>query len=83
MDQFIVKQPDFLGGSTDVAFYTVTNVTVWLFFAVLAVVGLMVLSTSKRAIVPGRSQSIAELAYGFIYKMVEDICGKEGVKYFP
>jgi len=28
-------------------------------------------------------QSVAELAYGFIYKMVEDICGKEGVKYFP
>ena len=28
-------------------------------------------------------QFIVELAYGFIYKMVEDICGKEGVKYFP
>jgi F-type H+-transporting ATPase subunit a len=28
-------------------------------------------------------QSVAELAYGFVYKMVEDICGKEGVKYFP
>ena len=38
---------------------------------------------SKRAIVPTRMQSVAELAYGFVYKMVEDICGKEGLKYFP
>jgi len=30
-----------------------------------------------------RIQSIAELAYGFIYKMVEDVTGKDGVKYFP
>nr|WP_302477060.1 F0F1 ATP synthase subunit A [Ruegeria arenilitoris] len=79
MDQFIVKP--LFGG--EMAWYTPTNVTLWLFFAVLAIVGLLVLSTSKRAIVPTRMQSIAELAYGFIYKMLEDICGKEGVKYFP
>ncbi|GGH39015.1 ATP synthase F0 subcomplex A subunit [Cribrihabitans marinus] len=80
MDQFIVKP--LFGGDT-IAWYTLTNVTLWLALAVLAVVALLVLGTSKRAIVPGRSQSIAELAYGFIYKMVEDICGKEGLKYFP
>ncbi|WP_170442016.1 F0F1 ATP synthase subunit A [Ruegeria arenilitoris] len=79
MDQFIVKP--LFGG--EMAWYTPTNVTLWLFFAVLAIIGLLVLSTSKRAIVPTRMQSIAELAYGFIYKMLEDICGKEGVKYFP
>ncbi len=83
MDQFIVKIPDFLGGGTDLQFYSITNVTIWLFFSVLAVIGLLVLSTSKRAIVPSRMQSVAELAYGFIYKMLEDICGKEGIKYFP
>ncbi|GAB4538933.1 MAG: F0F1 ATP synthase subunit A [Ruegeria sp.] len=80
MDQFIVKP--LFGGDT-IAWYTPTNVTLWLFFAVLAIIGLLVLSTSKRAIVPTRMQSIAELAYGFIYKMLEDICGKEGVKFFP
>ncbi len=80
MDQFIVKP--LFGGDT-VAWYTPTNMTLWLSFAILAVIAILVLSTSKRAIVPGRSQSIAELAYGFIYKMVEDICGKEGVKFFP
>ncbi|MFA3920278.1 F0F1 ATP synthase subunit A [Ruegeria hyattellae] len=80
MDQFIVKP--LFGGDT-VAWYTPTNMTLWLGFAILAVIAVLVLSTSKRAIVPGRGQSVAELAYGFIYKMVEDICGKEGVKFFP
>ena len=84
MDQFIVK-PLFGDGAGDgaIAWYTPTNVTLWLFLAILAIIGLLVLSTSKRAIVPTRMQSIAELAYGFIYKMLEDICGKEGVRFFP
>ncbi|WP_170419070.1 F0F1 ATP synthase subunit A [Ruegeria atlantica] len=80
MDQFIVKP---LFGDGAIAWYTPTNVTLWMFFAIVAIFGLLVLSTSKRAIVPTRMQSVAELAYGFIYKMLEDICGKEGVKYFP
>ncbi len=80
MDQFIVKP---LFGGDSVSWYTPTNVTLWMGLAVLAVIALLVLSTSKRAIVPGRGQSIAELAYGFIYKMVEDVAGKDGVKYFP
>ncbi|MCL4133190.1 UNVERIFIED_CONTAM: hypothetical protein GTU68_032730 [Idotea baltica] len=80
MDQFIVKP---LFGNGDVSWYTPTNVTLWLGLTVLAIIALLVLSTSKRAIVPSRSQSIAELAYGFIYKMVEDVTGKDGIKYFP
>jgi F-type H+-transporting ATPase subunit a len=42
-----------------------------------------VLGTRGRAIVPTRVQSIAELAYGFVHKMVEDVAGKDGLKYFP
>ncbi|SLN74161.1 F0F1 ATP synthase subunit A [Ruegeria meonggei] len=80
MDQFIVKP---LFGDGAIAWYTPTNVTLWLFLAIAAVFALLVLSTSKRAIVPTRMQSVAELAYGFVYKMLEDICGKDGVKYFP
>jgi F-type H+-transporting ATPase subunit a len=51
--------------------------------AVVAVFALLVLGSSRRAIVPSRAQSVAELAYGFIYKMVEDVAGKDGVKFFP
>jgi F-type H+-transporting ATPase subunit a len=80
MDQFIVKP--LFGGDT-IHWYTPTNVTLWMALAILAIFALLVVSTSKRAIIPGRSQSIAEMAYGFVYKMVEDICGKDGLKYFP
>ena len=80
MDQFIVKP---LFGDSEIGVFTITNVTLWMGLAILAVIGIMVLGTRKRAIVPGRGQSIAELAYGFIYKMVEDVAGKDGVKYFP
>ncbi|TNF62713.1 MAG: F0F1 ATP synthase subunit A [Rhodobacteraceae bacterium] len=80
MDQFIVKP---LFGGDVIHWYTPTNATLWLFMAVLAVIGLMVLTTSRRAIVPTRGQSVAELTYGFIYKMVEDVTGKDAIKFFP
>ena len=80
LDQFIVKP---LFGDGAIHWYTVTNSTLWMALAVLSVVGLLVLGTRGRAIVPSRLQSIAELVYGFIYKMVEDVSGKDGVRYFP
>jgi len=80
MDQFIVKP--LFGGDT-IHWYTPTNVTLWMALAVLAIVLLLVVGTRGRAIVPTRTQSVAELAYGFIYKMVEDVTGKDGIKYFP
>ncbi len=80
MDQFLVSP---LFGDGPVNWYTPTNVTLWMGIAILCVVGLLVLGTRGRAIIPNRIQSVAELAYGFIYKMVEDVAGKDGVKYFP
>jgi F-type H+-transporting ATPase subunit a len=80
MDQFVVKP---LFGGEEIHWYTVTNVTLWMGVAVLAIIALMVLGTRRRAIVPSRSQSVAELIYGFIYRMVEDVTGHDGVKYFP
>ena len=80
MDQFEVKS---LFGGDVVNWYTPTNVTLWMFLSVVGITLLLVVGTRGRAIVPTRSQSIAELAYGFIYKMVEDVSGKDGVKYFP
>ncbi|MEM9970786.1 MAG: F0F1 ATP synthase subunit A [Pseudomonadota bacterium] len=82
MDQFLVKP---LGGSAGdpIFFYTPTNVTLWMLLSIVAITALMVFGTSGRAVIPGRIQSIAELAYGFVYKMVEDVVGKDGVKYFP
>jgi F-type H+-transporting ATPase subunit a len=80
LDQFIVKP---LFGDGPVMWYTPTNVTLWMGLAVLGIFLLLVSGTRGRAIVPTRVQSMAELLYGFIYKMVEDVTGHEGVKYFP
>jgi len=80
MDQFVVKP---LFGGDHVAWYTVTNVTLWMAIAVLLIAALLMLGTRRRAIVPSRSQSIAELLYGFIHNMVEEVTGHDGVKYFP
>ena len=80
LDQFIVK-PMF--GEGPISWYTPTNVTLWMGLAVLCIVALFVLGSRGRAIVPTRVQSVGELMYGFIYKMVEDVTGKDGIKYFP
>ena len=80
LDQFKVTP---LFGDGPVHWYTITNATLWLAIAVLCVFALFVLGSRGRAIVPSRTQSIGELFYGFIYKMVEDVTGHDGVKYFP
>jgi len=82
MDQFIVKIPSWLGGG-NVGTFSITNVTVWMGLAVVAIILLMIVGPHGRATVPTRAQSIAEVIYSFIYKMVEDIAGKEGLKYLP
>jgi F-type H+-transporting ATPase subunit a len=80
MDQFEVSP--LFGGDT-VHWYTPTNATLWMGLAIAAIAALMVMGTKGRAVIPSRSQSMAELAYGFIRKMVEDVAGKDALPYFP
>ena len=80
MDQFKI-QPLF--GEGPVHWYTPTNATLWMGIALLLIFALFVLGTRGRALIPTRLQSVAELGYGFVHKMVEDVTGKDGLKYFP
>jgi F-type H+-transporting ATPase subunit a len=80
MDQFEIAP---LFGDGPVRWYTPTNSTLWMGLAILAVSALMVMGTRGRAVIPSRSQSMAELAYGFVRKMVEDVAGKDALPYFP
>jgi len=80
LDQFIVKP---LFGDGPIHWYTITNVTLWMALTVVAIVALFVLGSRGRAIVPTRTQSIGELIYGIAYKMVEDVAGKDAIKFFP
>ena len=80
MDQFRVTP--LFGGDT-IAWYTPTNVTFWLGMSILSIFALMVMGTRGRAVIPSRGQSMAELSYGFVRKMVEDVAGKDALPYFP
>jgi F-type H+-transporting ATPase subunit a len=80
MDQFKVEP---LFGGDAVYWYTPTNATLWMALTVIAISLLMVAGARGRALIPSRAQSMAELTYGFVRKMVEDVAGKEGAKYFP
>src|SRR5690606_2018835 len=79
MDQFLL-QPLF---GEELHWFTPTNGTLWMLLTVAAASLLMVAGTRGRALVPSRSQSAAEMTYGFIRKMVEDVTGRAGAKYFP
>jgi F-type H+-transporting ATPase subunit a len=80
MDQFRVEP---LFGGDYVGMFTITNVTLWMALTVLVVTLIMVVGARGRALVPTRSQSVAEVAYSFIYRMIEDVAGRDGVRFFP
>ncbi len=81
MHQFEIKRivPIHLFGY-DVSF---TNASLFMVIAVVLIVGFLILAMGRRALVPGRVQSIAELSYEYIANMVRETLGEEGMKYFP
>ena len=91
MDQFIVSRlfctddaaTPINECTANIRWFEPTNVTLWLFIVAIAIIALLVFGTRGRAIVPNRTQSIAELSYGLVHKMLEDIAGKEALRYFP
>ena len=64
----------------DVSF---TNSALFMVIAVAVITLFTVMSMSGRAMVPGRLQSITELVYEFIAKMVRDNVGTDGMRFFP
>ena len=80
MEQFTLRP---LFGGHELHWYTITNETLWMAIVVALIFALLVLGSRGRALVPSRTQSVGELAYGFVHKMIEDVTGKEGLKFFP
>ncbi|MCZ6814631.1 MAG: F0F1 ATP synthase subunit A [Alphaproteobacteria bacterium] len=67
-------------GGVDVSF---TNSSLSMVVVIAAITLFLVLGMRKRALVPGRWQSLAELSYEFIAGLVRDNVGHEGRAYFP
>ena len=64
----------------DIAF---TNSALMMFIVVAGITLLMIGASARRAVVPGRLQSIAELSYEFVANTVRSSAGTEGMKFFP
>ncbi|HWK39256.1 MAG TPA: F0F1 ATP synthase subunit A [Hyphomicrobium sp.] len=81
MEQFEIKRiiPLELFG-WDISF---TNASLFMVIAVVLIPLFYLFAMNRRALVPGRLQSIAELSYEFIANMIRDIVGEGGMKYFP
>jgi F-type H+-transporting ATPase subunit a len=67
-------------GGHEIAF---TNSALFMFIIVAAVSLLLIGATARRAVVPGRLQSIAEVSYEFVANTVQSTAGPEGMKFFP
>src|SRR5215472_12950794 len=80
--QFEIKDffPVFHIGGYQISF---TNSALYMFIIVGLVSVFMIGATARRAIVPGRLQSIAEISYEFVADTVRSSAGTEGMKFFP
>ena len=67
-------------GTLDLSF---TNSSAFMLIAIVAITLFTSLSVRSRALVPGRWQSVAELAYEFVAGVLRDNVGQAGRPYFP
>jgi F-type H+-transporting ATPase subunit a len=67
-------------GAHDIAF---TNSAAFMLASLIIIAALMLLPTRRRALVPSRMQSIAELSYEFIADTIRSSAGNEGMRFFP
>ncbi len=74
-----VLQPFSLAGK-NVAF---TNSALWMSIALGVVLLVMFMGVARQAVIPGRMQSLSEMAYGFVATIVKENAGESAMKYFP
>ena len=63
--------------------FSFTNASLYMFIVVALITGLMILAVSKEALVPGRLQSVAEMAYEFNADMLRSSAGQGGMHFLP
>jgi F-type H+-transporting ATPase subunit a len=67
-------------GGVDFSF---TNSSLFMALTVAGATAFLLLSTQRRAVVPGRWQSAAEMTYEFVAQTLRDSAGNEGMRFFP
>ncbi len=67
-------------GGLDVSF---TNSALLMVISLAGITLFMIVGMRRRALVPGRWQSLAEMAYEFVANLLRDTVGSDGRRYFP
>ncbi|MEJ8473480.1 F0F1 ATP synthase subunit A [Roseibium algae] len=67
-------------GGMDLSF---TNSSLFMVLTVAAASAFLIFTTSGRGLVPGRMQSVSEMAYEFVANMLRSSAGTEGMRFFP
>lgn len=60
-----------------------TNASLWMVMGCTLIAALLYVSMRNPMLVPGRIQSLGELTYGFVAKMVRENAGEAAMAYFP
>jgi F-type H+-transporting ATPase subunit a len=81
LHQFAIERLyDFHIGGVDASF---TNSSLFMVIAAALVSGFLIMAMRSQALVPSRSQSVAELTYQFVANMVRENAGTAGMQFFP
>jgi F-type H+-transporting ATPase subunit a len=80
IEQFSIEKLFTIGhiGNQEIAF---TNSSAYM-VVTLAIISLLMIGSGRR-LVPGRLQSVAEIAYEFVANTIQSNAGKDGMKFFP
>lgn len=70
----------FAAGGLDLSY---TNSALWMTIAAVVSITYFMISTRRKALVPGRGQAFSEMMYEFVAGMVRDNTGPKGRQYFP
>lgn len=81
IEQFVIK--DYVPLEAFGLNASFTNSALYMVVAVTLITGFLVMSTSGRALVPTRLQSIAEVIYEFVSGTVKENVGAHGMQFFP
>lgn len=82
LEQFAIK---YYTNAPDVAGLNLnfTNSSLFMVLVAFAISAFVIFSMRKKALVPGRWQSLAELSYELVANTIKDNVGNEGRSYFP
>ncbi|NBX52953.1 MAG: F0F1 ATP synthase subunit A [Proteobacteria bacterium] len=81
LDQFKIKEiyPLHIGNYN----FSFTNSALYMVIATALIIIFMLKATSRKLLIPSRTQMIAESIYNFIYNLIDGSIGAEGKKFMP